>query len=211
MIALIYLFFSGTKTPILALGVAISLFFLVNKYVQIRYKIAILLAPIIIIVGFFSLITLNESAIDSEQMAFIEYRFLDSSGAIDDRTMQSKRALSQMSVKNIFLGSGTGDFGYLYTREDTRDYPHNLFMEVLYENGIFNLLFIVLFIFYLLINLRKSYDFTSNYCVTVCIFFIMNATFSGDLINNSIVLCFAIFVVRTNRRNISIKLPSAPM
>lgn len=78
----------------------------------------------------------------------------------------------------IFLfGNGIGSFGILYSGNDTREYPHNVFIEVLFELGIVGLA-LILFIFVVPL-LRKNHRFF----IALYLFFLLNAMKSNDLIS----------------------------
>lgn len=47
---------------------------------------------------------------------------------------------------NIIAGSGTGSFAILWENSDIRCYPHNIFAELLYENGLFGLGLLIIYI-----------------------------------------------------------------
>ncbi len=78
---------------------------------------------------------------------------------------------------SILFGFGIGSFGILYKGVDIRAYPHNIFLEAWFEVGIIAMFLFILFfaiplikgqrnpyisravIFYLLLNVLKSYSF----------------------------------------------------
>lgn len=79
------------------------------------------------------------------------------------------------SITTFFFGKGIGSFGILYTGEDSRQYPHNVFLEVWFELGIFFLILFVIFIVFPFLLKRKT-------IFKVFIFyFLLNALKSGDL------------------------------
>ena len=84
-----------------------------------------------------------------------------------------------------FWGYGYGSFGLKYMGEDITLYPHNLFLEVLFEMGHLSLLLV----FYLIVSsLRRACD--SDILRGVLIFLLVNSMVSGDVTSN-----FGLFVI----------------
>lgn len=80
------------------------------------------------------------------------------------------------SFSTIFFGNGIGSFGILYTGTDVREYPHNIFLEVLFELGIVALILFCVFLF-----LPFLYKRLVVFKVLV-LYFLLNALKSGDLV-----------------------------
>jgi len=80
------------------------------------------------------------------------------------------------SFSTIFFGNGIGSFGILYTGTDVREYPHNIFLEVLFELGIVALILFCVFLF-----LPFLYKRQMVFKVLV-LYFLLNALKSGDLV-----------------------------
>ena len=79
------------------------------------------------------------------------------------------------SIITFFFGKGIGSFGVLYTGEDSRQYPHNVFLEVWFELGIFFLILFIIFILFPFLLKRKTIF------KVFIIYFLLNALKSGDL------------------------------
>ena len=91
------------------------------------------------------------------------------------------------------IGYGTGNYGFFYTGVDAKVYPHNLFVEILYENGILGLLILFLILFKGLINYKMI--FKNEYSdVLFCsfVYFLVNAQFSSDIEGNILIFTFLI-------------------
>ena len=109
--------------------------------------------------------------------------------------MQETRKNLFINENNFIFGAGTGNFAYLYNKRDTRDYPHNIFSEILYENGIIAMIFIFIMSFYAFYILRNSqHSLTIGYAM-MYLYFLFNSLFSGDLISNNFVFGFWIFMI----------------
>lgn len=194
-ISFIYLFFSGTKTPLLALILAISIFVLLSKRSKKIFSYIFLSLCFIIIAVYLSFDIKKTTLLTKEQKTYVEYRFFSSGKATSDRAYQNERALSKINENNFIFGAGTGNFAYLYNKRDTRDYPHNIFSEILYENGIIAMIFIFIMSFYAFYILRNSqHSLTIGYAM-MYLYFLFNSLFSGDLISNNFVFGFWIFMI----------------
>jgi O-antigen ligase len=65
-----------------------------------------------------------------------------------------------MAIKSIYenplLGIGFGSFGLYYANTDERNYPHNMFLEILCETGLIGFLLLLFLVFnYLSVILFK--------------------------------------------------------
>lgn len=79
------------------------------------------------------------------------------------------------SPLSFLFGKGVGSFGLLYTGQDIRDYPHNIFLETWFELGILGLLLMVFF-------LGTPYFYKRPVLLKIiAIFMLLNALKSGDL------------------------------
>lgn len=96
-----------------------------------------------------------------------------------DRVYMWKFTIEKIFSKlsSVLFGYGIGSFGIMYKGIDGRAYPHNTFLESWFELGFFAMIFFVLFfaipliqkrknpfipdavIYYLLLNIMKSYTF----------------------------------------------------
>ncbi|WP_289366687.1 O-antigen ligase family protein [Alteromonas arenosi] len=187
----VYLFFSGTKTPILALVICfLILFFKSNLSKVLKFSvlsIGIFGATFLLVAGVKVVPGLTDS-----QAAYIESRFLDVESAVGDRAYQGSRATDNIELKAFLIGNGTGSFGYSNLKMDIRDYPHNIFAEVLYENGIFAVILLIVIYVMIVLNCILSKDLLSSFCSFSALFFGINAFFSGDLITNNLIFFFAL-------------------
>lgn len=188
-VSVFLLFLSGTKSPILALLLSYAL---VNIR-SLHRVISIRLSKIVLVFGFCIFITFL-SSLDSSIQEFITYRYLDFGGAISDREMQLLRALSRIDISILLFGVGTGDFGLYVTGLAIRDYPHNIFLELLFENGLLaSVCLAIIFIYALILSYSATSLEIKFYCCLL-IFFTITSMFSGDLISNAIIFPLATFM-----------------
>jgi O-antigen ligase len=191
----IYIFFTGTKAPLLAFIVSVLLYVFINKYISRKFKIILLIIPVVIYLLFTNMSLFNQNNLTSSQQEYIEYRYLNADAAFSDRAMQNERALTKINGSIVLFGAGSGDFGYLYTGKDIRDYPHNILSEVLYENGIINLIILLAFFVYILNLSRNNKSYISAFFIISFNYFFINALFSGDLITNNLVFGFITCII----------------
>lgn len=108
-----------------------------------------------------------------------------SAGARADRFSE---ALSMMG-ENFLIGKGIGSYGVNYTGVDTRNYAHNIFLEIGSELGVIGLItFSLMLVGVLVKNLSviKSSDFLNVWVFSALAYFMLNAMVSGDLNDNRI-------------------------
>jgi O-antigen ligase len=56
---------------------------------------------------------------------------------------------------NFLFGYGTGSFGYYYSGSDMKLYPHNMFIEILFDMGLIGFLVFMLFLFSIIVHLMS--------------------------------------------------------
>ena len=97
-----------------------------------------------------------------------------------------KLAISDIEKKSLFFGKGTGNYGFLYTQMDAKIYPHNIFIEFLYENGLLGLFFSHLYIFrYLFVKTSVKYFMNmKSFLIILVFYYLLGAQVSGDFSNN---------------------------
>ncbi len=143
-----YLVLTGSKGPIISLGIGIcAAIFLLS-----RYGIPSLAITAI------ALLFLGQSILSVLPSEFVTQRFLQKSGDLSHRLpvyLMTWEAIVGAGPFEFLIGHGTGDFGYFLFHKDARQYPHNIFFEVMYENGLIG---IILFLFCIGIPLRSLYE-----------------------------------------------------
>ena len=104
----------------------------------------------------------------------------------------------QMMHNNFFLGAGWGTFSLYYNGMDEKIYPHNIFLEIGAENGVFALLiFIILILFsiksgYITYkNIHKKLNAYQYTIIASAVFFFFNANTSGDITDNKILFTYS--------------------
>lgn len=186
----IFIGLSGSKGPVISLIISL-LFYVIYKVKKgkISYKkLFLLTTPTIILIIYvlskFTFITDNRI-----------FDTVSGQGSVDSRIGPQIFLINDFMDNNIFntiFGSGTGSFGYAYTGRDFSEYPHNIFLEILYENGLLGLMIfigIICVLFYNFFNDRI--EESKIYLFIISIFFLVNAQFSGDISTNVLFFIFA--------------------
>lgn len=195
-IASFYTVSTGSKGPIVSLIMAASL----SPLVLFRHRIIIFSTISIIFISlgiYFFRIFPKE---------FLYERYVGK--AVE--TLSGRSQVYQYTISTImrsdfvslFFGHGTGDFAYLMTGKDKMFYPHNVFLEITYENGIIGLLLITSCFFLPVISLLKIRSIASSEeKILICMLFacyidsVMNAQFTGDLGANFMIGIFGVVIV----------------
>lgn len=99
------------------------------------------------------------------------------------------------------LGLGWGNFGQLFGWTSGAFYPHNIFLEIAVEGGIFALLGIgatlLIALFWGFANFRRSRDVSDLLILSIYVYSLVNAQFSSDLVGNRILWISMAFIVAT--------------
>ncbi|MCS6305165.1 MAG: O-antigen ligase family protein [Nitrospira sp.] len=142
LLTLVYLVATGSKGPLLALVLSFVLIpLLMMRGVMGRLSLSILL------VGLFSVIAVV--GIEFLPKGFIEERFTERVQNLSLRMPAYQdviKTLDDSDGVQLLVGHGTGDYGYFALGHDGRAYPHNVLLELAYENGLigFSLLIVAL-------------------------------------------------------------------
>ena len=181
----------GSKGPILSLILAPLVYILFYKKMNIKKALVLLLA----IIAISSIMLFPESIvklIPQQYQAYFQSRFFNFE-KYTDRTSLVQLAISDINVRSLLFGKGTGNYGFLYAGIDTNIYPHNIFIELLYENGILGLM-LFLFFFIPLFNkpLHENSVNTKSSLIVFILYFLVGAQTSGDLANNATLFVFLI-------------------
>ena len=117
----------------------------------------------------------------------------------------------QMFSSNPVFGIGLGAYGLYRVGKDGRDHPHNMFLEVLIEQGIIGLILLLIIFSPLLLKvypkLIKSKDSTYFICGAIFIYESINVIKSSSIVENrpyfSIIgICFvAYLLLNTNKKS----------
>lgn len=101
--------------------------------------------------------------------------------------LQFYHEASQVWTKHPLFGWGLGSWSMIYWQQDIRQYPHNLFWEVLVEQGLTGLAALALFLFAVFRQLhecRKDTAAPFPFLLPCLVYLISIALFSGDLVDD---------------------------
>jgi hypothetical protein len=187
IVNLIIIFLSGSKGPIIGLLV-VGLFHHFNT----KKLIVSFFVILIFILYFFNVL-------NDDIRIFITSRFLslnpNSTDLFqeieDDRlsiiTRSSSNYLQSVDFTSFLFGLGPNKSSFYYYKSviSERWYPHNIFLEILFEYGVIALLLFAYTLF-------KTQMFKSSMLNGLIIFFLINSLFSGDLPLNWLLCLFII-------------------
>lgn len=196
--ATILMFITGSKGPILAIIAAYIIYYLVTNF---NLKLLIVCSMLTLISGFIlTTINIEQTVYEffpQDLHRFIKGRFFDQSedGSVGSRLRFINMTFSEFSNKSFFymlFGNGVGDFGYVaYDGLDIREYPHNIFLEILHEVGILGF-GLFTFLIYYIFQLNRQYRNQVGelkWLLILFYFFFFRSLTTGDLQAN-----FAVFV-----------------
>jgi O-antigen ligase len=190
-ISLIILFLAATRGPVLALMIIVFIP-LINS--QITKK------KIITISSFFGLgVFYLFSKILMNDILFAV--FTKRANAGDEGRIDIISNAADMALEFPLFGHGTGNYGFYHAGIDVKMYPHNIFAEIFYENGLIGL-FLLLMIFtqglikFNRINKNKN----GVLFFSLFIYFLINAQFSGDIQGNIITFIFLIAFLYNHKK-----------
>jgi O-antigen ligase len=203
ILACAYLVATGSKGPILALFVSVVFAsILLVKGVVARLSVTVLVVGLSLLAA--------TAIIEVVPKGFIEERFVARVENLSLRLPTYSEAMNAILTSDpiaLVIGHGTGDFGYLALRKDGRAYPHNVFLELAYENGIVGLALVsAAFVFPLIAAMRaaqqelgRSHRALLGGLVASYIAAVVNAQFTGDLGANLLIGMFGAATVSIAR------------
>jgi len=192
-IGILIMLLFGSKGPLISLILSPIIYLIFYKKISLMNSVFLSLS-----IGILIFILLSPKTVlnilPQQYQTYFEYRFFDFETYQNDRPSLFKMALEDIDEKSLILGKGTGNFGYLITSQDVKQYPHNIFVEILYENGLLGLLFFLfLLIKALFRNKREYFISTNSYLIITVYYFLLNAQVTGDFDVNSALFVFLIF------------------
>lgn len=183
------LFITGSRGPIISVLFAV----MVILFINLRRKEFSLISTIKIIIIFIVLLNLSIYIVPiqlSETQGFLRILSFTETGNDIDTLSSGRSYLLGIAFKGFldsnYMGIGTGGYASLQPFEL---YPHNLFIEILIEQGLIGFLIIsIVFLFTLhrISLLINGHDFTKAQEVVIVIWFyaLMNSMFSADINGN---------------------------
>jgi O-antigen ligase len=194
LLTLVYLVATGSKGPLLAL----ALCFVVTPLLMMRGVMG-RLSLSILLMGLFSVI--GVVGVEFLPKGFIEERFTEKVQNLSLRMpayQDVMRTLLESDVTQMLVGHGTGDYGYFALGRDERAYPHNVLLEVAYENGLIGIGLLVAALSCPLVAVIRAAQHRLGYqhrmllagLSAAYISSVINAQFTGDLGANLLIGMF---------------------
>lgn len=176
LILIISLFISNSRGPILASLFSIGLFFINTKVKYKKFFIFLLLSFLIVYFAFF----------------FSDYLYGSQGYSLIHRLNAINNAFEIFN----FNGHGLSSFGRIIFNEDTNQYPHNIFVELIFEFGFigFILGLVLLYIVYSC--------YSKSIIGYLTIYFFINAQFSGDIAGNTFLFISLVIAWQLKNNNI---------
>jgi O-antigen ligase len=187
---------TGARMPL----VAFSAIFMLLTFRGVRYakgnlyytkhtKYIIVSLLFVIVMGFF----LVKTDTFSTTINRFEILFTEENGgnSANGRLMRFSEAL-EMFGRSPILGEGVGSFPVSFSSVDARDYPHNIFLELLSELGLVGL---VMFLCLFLLPIYRFFKINNNNRLLLALmagllFSFLNSLVSGDVNDNRILFTF---------------------
>lgn len=158
------IFISGSRTPLIGVMLVFIIFLVYERGMFAVLKFALPLVFTFLI----SYIVFSDSYIFETNFYSLYHRF--------DILKTTLNLLSEIPI----FGYGLGSFGVLILNEDVAFYPHNIFVELLFETGYLGLsLFLfILFLFYK--------NFSGNIFEYLVVYYLILSMTSGDFAGNNV-------------------------
>jgi len=193
--SIVLLIFSGARGPILFTFITLFFYFSflkkrtklkINK--KIEFKIIFISITSLIVLVIFIFTFRNVFLHISKRYLDLFYGLLfgESTGGYDIRKEYIYYVFNHFNDNFLttFFGHGVGSFGVYFSNSDIELYPHNLILEILFEQGLLGLIIFIFFIIFSVIGNKR------NSLILYCAFFIfLNSLKSFSL--NELRLFFA--------------------
>lgn len=199
LLCLLYMFLSGSKGPLIAYVVSVCVLMVEKKS---DFAVVVFISVMALLA--YEYILLQNIPID-----FVLQRYSgENLGSFDTRYETYNIAVDGYLKSDLFgilFGNGVGDFSVLHYGRDMRDYPHNIFIESLYETGFIGALNYVLCIMYPIVKYLKgrvkikSLKLKDNHSLQILLscylFVVVSAQFTGDIGSNWMISVFGFILI----------------
>lgn len=103
------------------------------------------------------------------------------------------QAAMEAVPQHLLLGAGLGGWSMYYYHEDYEEYPHNLLVEVVFEQGLVGLAALALLLVTILLTFKRnaaeaSKNFPALFPILIYLFSL--TMFSGDIVDNRFLWCW---------------------
>lgn len=191
---------AGSRGPLLAVLISLLIYTMFYTHIDIKYKLGFIL--LVILIAFSLYFFLPESLLSRYSRLFQENAFGSSlsvakASSSNQRFIFMKRILQYFrdNPVEIIFGTGMGSFKALFDYKYHASYPHNIFFEVLYEQGLIGLTVLLSSFVYILFYANKfmkhfiGHSYYVKFYIAL-IYFLLNAQVSGDISINRFIWFF---------------------
>jgi O-antigen ligase len=206
---------SASRGPMVALALALVLtmfWFAKKQFATIRVWVGLLLVGSCV-ASFFYLRHVDPDKYNAKLSEMVELSSGHSAQGSGAKRLDFYSRTVAAIPENLWLGQGIGSWSVFYYGRDTRDYPHNLLLETMFEEGVVGASLLLLFISLLAIAIRRmliATDFQYGVLAGLLVYCVSVSMFSGDLDDNRILWLWAGIILavcrnaylETRRRNL---------
>jgi O-antigen ligase len=137
-----------------------------------------------------------------------------STGGSADKRFTFYRDTAQAIPEHLLLGNGVGSWSVFFYGNDARAYPHNMLLEVSFEEGLLGLAALAAFLFAVGYAAYRTYQFCGSHYVVLAILLLYElivSMFSGDLDDNRLLWLWAGVVLAICRNVYLMRVQPAPL
>lgn len=201
LIVLYVLFLTGARMPLISLLLVLT--FIIFLSIRFRKSGEIVIRKGLKLLAVFSalLSTIIYINWDNPQIYIMRLRLemlFNLQGNIDqsseNRIFRFKESWEMFS-SSPFIGQGAGSFSSFFDGKDIKSYPHNIFLELLAEQGLLGVILFTLLILSSLVIVFRTYinehiNAAQLGIILSLIYFFLNANVTGDINDNRILFAF---------------------
>ena len=187
-----FLFYTGSRGPIVALFFSFLFFRLINNKKRFQLLLLFAFGLMISIINPLSIISL----LPQQFVDLLDLRYLseDAYVSVEERLFYYTKAINGIFEGNfleVFFGHGLGDYSDLLLNRDARAYPHNLILEIGYELGLIAL-FLFVYLNIRLVNIHRNINSNNKFSFFFILYYylLIRSFFSSDLTGNYFVFTF---------------------
>jgi O-antigen ligase len=193
------LFISGARMPLISFILLIPIIMMLKVKIQngkIIYHKGVKYFTFIILLGLALLVPFYQMGYFKGIIFRLSSLSLINSDASSLERLDRYASSYRLWVDNIIFGGGIGSFNNFYQSGVYGEYPHNIFLEVLSELGLFGFITLLVLILLSILNcfyfskintLNRKYFMVNLVCF---IYLFLNANVSGDINDNKILFAF---------------------
>lgn len=135
------------------------------------------------------------------ERAVNRFAFLGIDNSSDERIehIHLALALSKSEINTFLLGYGTGSYGILSENIDERAYPHNIFLEILVENGVLGLLMLVSFFVLIIYAIQNKQN--RLVCYSIVLFILLNLLKSFSIVDIRNVFFILSYLIKSEKNS----------